>query len=594
MKAKKLLKRITIFAICAVVVIIFIKCLNIYKYRTLKNDTTQNSLFSDYHDYGGIIHCHSIYSDGSGTVEEIMAAANESGAKYLILTDHNTRQAIKDGKEGWYDNCLLLIGEEISLFEGHYVALDIPPAAFKFSPQAQPTIDDVTELGGFGIIAHPFTPYKHYWHDWSVDRFQGMELINIDSQWRDERLYKLLWLLFAYKLNPIYALLSTFDYPAPNITKWDQLTQTKPIIGIAGNDAHQNIALFAGLNLEFPSYKNIFTLAQVHIITSKPFNKEKDTDKALVYHALRKGNCYLSLEALAESRGFLFNAECQGNKAIMGDTLLFHNYANLTVAHSFPAEAQIVLIKDGKRIVESSDKLLQYRVHEAGVYRVEIWPEKRYFPKGTHVPWIISNPIYLREKAYFEQEKKQKADKSTIKISPSCIQLLEDFEGLPATSTFQFEYDSKSFIDEKTTIEMKTPIEESEKALKMNFHLGKIDKNHREVWCAFGERKKRNLSNYNGISFYIKGDKIYRIGFQLRESDAGGGEERIEEWETTIKVRPPWEKKTIYFKDLYLLSKTTNGKRELDRVKGLFFIINQRNTHPATKGTIWLDHICLF
>lgn len=594
MKFKKLLKRIILILIISFIVIIFFKCLAIYQYSTLANNTAQSSLFAAYYDYRGIIHCHSVYSDGSGTIEEIMAAANEAGAKYLILTDHNTRQTLKKGKEGWYGDCLLLIGEEVSLFDGHYVALNVPPAAFKFGPEAQPTIDDITELGGFGIIAHPFSPAKYYWRNWSVDGFQGMELINIDSQWRDEPLYKLLWLLFAYKLNPIYALLSTFDYPAPNIEKWNQLTQQKPIIGTIGSDAHQNVALFGGMSLKFPSYKNIFLLAQVHILASNPFIKEKDIDKALVYDALRKGNCYLCIEALAESRGFLFSAECQGNKAIMGDALLFQNYADLTIAHSFPAEAEIVLIKNGKIIVKSSDKQLHYRAHNAGVYRVEIWPEKRYFPEGKHFPWIISNPIYLREKTYFEREKRKAPDTVNNALTPPCTLLLEDFEALPSTSSFKFEYDANSFIDEKAIIEKNTPVEESKKALKMHFTLGKTTKKHKEVWCAFGERQKRDLSNFNGISFYIKGDKTYRIGFQLRERDPGGGVEEIEEWETTIKVRPQWEKKTIYFKDLYLVSKTTNGRRELNRVQGLFFIINQRNTHPATKGTIWFDHICLF
>jgi len=36
------------------------------------------------YDYRGAIHCHTDYSDGTGSVEDVMKAANEAGAKKVV------------------------------------------------------------------------------------------------------------------------------------------------------------------------------------------------------------------------------------------------------------------------------------------------------------------------------------------------------------------------------------------------------------------------------------------------------------------------------------------------------------------------------
>ena len=58
-------------------------------------------------EYIGALHAHSIFSDGSGEVADIARLADESGLDFLILTDHNTLRALKEGYEGWYNNTLL-------------------------------------------------------------------------------------------------------------------------------------------------------------------------------------------------------------------------------------------------------------------------------------------------------------------------------------------------------------------------------------------------------------------------------------------------------------------------------------------------------
>ena len=77
----------------------------------------------DTHEVVGTIHLHSVYSDGSGTVDEILAAAEGIGLDFLVLTDHNSLDARAAGYEGWHGSVLLIVGDEVSSRNGHCLAL---------------------------------------------------------------------------------------------------------------------------------------------------------------------------------------------------------------------------------------------------------------------------------------------------------------------------------------------------------------------------------------------------------------------------------------------------------------------------------------
>ena len=48
----------------------------------------------------GAIHIHSDYDDGSGSMDEIVAAAQEAGLDYAAITDHDAPYARKHGWNG--------------------------------------------------------------------------------------------------------------------------------------------------------------------------------------------------------------------------------------------------------------------------------------------------------------------------------------------------------------------------------------------------------------------------------------------------------------------------------------------------------------
>src|SRR5215210_1104399 len=81
---------------------------------------------TDMHDLACVVHLHSLYSDGTGTVPEIARAAGVAGADVVLLTDHDTLEARRRDEEGWHDGVLVLVGEEVSPpGRNHYLAFGI-------------------------------------------------------------------------------------------------------------------------------------------------------------------------------------------------------------------------------------------------------------------------------------------------------------------------------------------------------------------------------------------------------------------------------------------------------------------------------------
>ena len=73
------------------------------------------------YDYRGAIHCHTNYSDGTGSVEDVMKAANDAGLDFVMMTDHDTMKPRDDGHEKWHGSTLLIVGTEITPPNNHYI-----------------------------------------------------------------------------------------------------------------------------------------------------------------------------------------------------------------------------------------------------------------------------------------------------------------------------------------------------------------------------------------------------------------------------------------------------------------------------------------
>lgn len=355
---------------------------------------------SGLYDYKGLIHVHTNYSDGAGTVGEVAATGSRLGLDFLISTDHNTLQPLIDHKEGWYDHLLFLCGEEITMKDGYILALGASNATKGKDRESQPVVDEVQQHGGMAFISHPLHP-RNKWRNWEITGTTGMEIIDAAGQWETANRLTLLWGLMTYPLNPSYAFLNLFQEPQDVLKKWDDLTQRERMVGIYSVDLHGQFRILKRYYIKFPSIETVMPIASNHILSNEAFTGDLAHDKKMVYDALRDGHLYFAMDLLGDPTGFLFQGTTgSGERVLMGDELNKSGPVTLTASlgeQFLPESYRIKLYKDGLPVAASPTSPLVYETAEKGAYRVEVELDRRspFLISHTYA-WIYSNPIYIQ------------------------------------------------------------------------------------------------------------------------------------------------------------------------------------------------------
>ena len=351
---------------------------------------TPGGLFS----YRGSIHNHSTFSDGTGTVDEIVAAAANAGLDYLILTDHN--QLVDQSLQGWRGDTLLLIDIEVNDMSlvperNHLLTLNVDEDMTRFAPDPQKLIDAVRERGGLTFLAHPIDlpgpiiTDIYPWTEWDIEGFTGVELWNFMSEFRVHATSKAVAVVMAY----FPQLFTTGPYPEM-LAKWDELLQQHPTAAIGGPDAHAQIYNLGPLRRRFLPYDYCFRAVNTHIITREAFNRDFEHDKALIYEALGAARAWIGYDMLHPTEGFSYIGETEKGLVQMGESVSLAHAPTFKI--ETPASAHIKLIRAGSGVVaETRGRSLSFQPTEPGAYRVEVWKKWWFKPRG----WIFSNPIYV-------------------------------------------------------------------------------------------------------------------------------------------------------------------------------------------------------
>ena len=346
------------------------------------------------YEYSGAIHIHSKFSDGSGSVKDITKAANEVGLDFIILTDHNTLRALREGFEGWHGNTLLLVGVEINdrKNQNHYLAFGINETP-STRQSAKEYVKIVKDADGIGFLAHPHEKRKsmkehppYPWTEWGTDDFTGIEIWNHMSEWMEGLNEKNKYNYFVHPLSSIKA-------PPPETLKvWDKLNQKRRVVGIGGVDAHAHkINLLGFFEVEVFPYKVLFKSIRTYVITEKKIHKSKTDEgikkaKQIIYNSLRNGRCFVANYYRGDASGFRFFAEV-GNKIYqMGDEFKLNGKVKLRVI--LPnVSGTVKLIRNGKVIDTVDTNEADFIVKKSGAYRVEVYADEH--------AWIFSNHIRI-------------------------------------------------------------------------------------------------------------------------------------------------------------------------------------------------------
>lgn len=343
----------------------------------------------------GALHIHSVFSDGSGQAADIAKLADEVGLDYIILTDHNTLRALKEGLEGWYGNTLLMVGCEINdrKNENHYLAFGIKET-FSTRISAKEYVKRVKESGGIGFLAHPHEKRTHMvehppypWTEWDTDGFTGIEVWNHMSEWMENLTEQNKYQSFIHPLKSIKS-------PSQKtLALWDELNNSRKVVGIGGIDAHAHKYNMLGfVEVEVFPYKVLFKSIRTHVLVDDDYNIKNDVSgiskaKKIIYGAMEQGRCFFSNDYLHESKGFRFWAESNKKKYNMGDTITLNGKVSLNII--IPAEkGDIHLIHNGKLIDKTENNEACFQVNQSGVYRVEIYRNRK--------AWIYSNHVRIK------------------------------------------------------------------------------------------------------------------------------------------------------------------------------------------------------
>lgn len=367
----------------------------IYQERYIPPDIVLST--KEWYDYSGVIHIHTKYSDGGGTINEITEAARKLGLQFILIADHNTLQPFLDGVEGWNSGILVLAGIEISSSVGHLLYYDAGSLFKNYDPdkvekllQSNPGLDTLL------VIAHPFHPRMSFNH-WVFPGYGGIELFNGDVQWRDNSLSGILLALFGSLWFPD-ASNHLINYPVRSVDQWNKLLNSRFVAGIGSADAHSNLKITKNFHLNFPSYSTAFRYVRTHIITKTPFTGDLAIDRTSVIRAIRQGHTYIELGNFCDPKGFMFTVQQDSFITLPGDTYSLKETVKLFIQSPDTTNIFIRLFKDGVLLQEVwNKKMLIYNAELPGVYRAEVFQVRDAVPLFSpgSFPWIISNPIFI-------------------------------------------------------------------------------------------------------------------------------------------------------------------------------------------------------
>ncbi len=365
-----------------------------------------------FYDYRGVSNVHTDRGLGSGSVLEVIKAAQETGLDYLFLTDLNQfvdpvlpRQNFLDS---YHRKTLVMTANQYSYLDSQLLLYGVQKQEnFESLGQAQLLIADLLSQPGdvtrdsLLVLAHPTKP-GYSWNGSYPMGLDGIEIVNLKTAWRkawESSKASFVWSAFVYPFNSDLALIRLYDEPSEELELWDQLSHSHHTIGLAGAEATAKTASIGDVSLKFPSYQTSFSFVSNHVLLRTELTGEAESDRRKILTALAKGEFYVSLDVLGNPKGFTTYIQSNDHTYMMGSRLK-HQAGTKLVVH-LPSEPRVsfeaALIRDGQHIASSNSVDSKFDINEPGVYRILI----RVFvgftlPDGNRwVTWIYSNPFYV-------------------------------------------------------------------------------------------------------------------------------------------------------------------------------------------------------
>lgn len=315
-------------------------------------------------DYGlvdvrGQIHIHSNLShDCDHPVSRVAEAANKTGVRWIILTDH-VKELPPGNYPDWVNGTLFIYGNERNWRE----------KSSKFQASLK---DDIPSLKMHGHLEDVEGLGDEKWDAIELMNFHG-NLIALEQK------RKLFGKLVADPKN-VYKWLAVCL--PQNLDYWQKLAEREqmpiPIFGTP--DSHHNIRI---LWTYVDEYELMMSLVSTHIW----LNEGEELSQESVFRAIKSGRTYIAFDYLADPTGlFQFFADDDfGNRYFTGDKV--ENCLRLVVRNDLRSEMRIYRNNNLYKIFEDVDEA-EIENPEPGFWRAEL------YRKGSL--WIVSGQIMVK------------------------------------------------------------------------------------------------------------------------------------------------------------------------------------------------------
>jgi hypothetical protein len=521
----------------------------------------------------GAVHVHSNRSDGSGTIDEIGAAAARAGLQFVVVTDHGdgTRPALPPA---YRHGVLVIDGVEISTTHGHYLALGLGQVPYRLAGEAGDVVTDVRRFGGFGVVAHPDSPRAALaWHDWQAP-VDGLEWFNLDSEWRDAPTPRLVRALIFYPFRPLPSVALLTGDGGGRLPRWAALAAERRVIGLAGVDAHARLGSEGGfdtawIDLRAPGYPTLFGTAQVTVELETALVGNAATDAGAVLAALREGRSFSTIAARAPAGRVAIRAERSGIQARMGQFLAGTGPVTVTVEADAPRGAVVRIACDGRTVTQTFASSTFSRVlepDEAGrsCQAVVGWPGT---DDDRFVTWAVTNPIYLRA-----------ADPSPRPPPLPAAARSEAFAA--AAAGWTVEHSPGSQAELWRTVDAAAPGAPPSHRFGLRFELAGGERAGQ--YAALVTSDIGTLGWARWLRLELAASAPMRISLQLREPAEGG---RARRWQRSIAIEPAPQTYLVPL-DSFVPIADAAGPVPGDRVRSLLIVVDTVNTPPGRRGQV--------
>ena len=537
----------------------------------------------------GAFHVHTTRSDGTGSVDDVAAAAARAGLTFVILTDHGTgtRAPLPPSYKA---GVLVIDGVEISSDGGHYATFGLPQTPFPLGGAPHDVVEDVARFGGFGVAAHPDSPKPELaWTAWDAP-IDGIEWLNLDTEWRDEPTWKLAWRALQYPWRPPETLAALFAHARGTFDRWDGVARLRRTVGLVAVDAHARIGAREGEPVtglfvaRAPSYETLFRTLTLRVELTHPLSANPAQAAQAVEQAIRDGRVYSAIDALAGPADLTFAASSGARTARMGEFLPVIGNVHWTMAAAAPEGATLRLVCDGQVLREVPAQMLLHHEQSPGGFRPSACrPEVGWTGSdGGRVTWVAGNPIYLRASDPRQTQPHVPPTIESFLIGPT-----------DGRSPWTVEHDGGSqasvTADPRSTAMATTSGDESVRgASQVTFHYALTDGARVSQYAALVTGSVKDIVRATRVSFDGSADRPMRISVQLRRPLDDGTADR---WRRSIYLDRTPRTVTVQFDRLLPVGATRTRYPPLDAVHALLFVVDLEHTEPGAQGEVHLRNV---